>query len=627
MDRPASWRAVAIDLEKERPFRIGGATIDPVSRDVDCASGKQRLQPQTLKVLVMLAKSRNRVVTRSELVDSCWEGRIIGDDVINRSISTLRQFAERAGGFSIETVPKTGYRLLEAHAPGPGIRQWASTVALAIMAAVAALLLIIEPAQKQGDPPVPTVILTPFTAPPGDALAAEVARGARVSLLRMLAEGGFPVRLAEQASPRSDYHISGDVKRASGNIEATVRMEEMRHHIVIFTHRFDAPETDAGNLPDQIGASLSANLSWTAALMILDKRNPTDPRIMAELLKQMSITVEGGDILQSYEIARKIAPKAPNSAIAQVALAFNSGFVLGALPREQRGEAVALGRKASERALELAPEFGDAHVTWCFLHPRVRRVECEQRVRQGLKADPDGPFPAGFLTGIFLETGRYEEALKFARMSIANDRYKTSKLTRLIRAFEVNGKADEANEIYEQARRWWPKSERIRWGRRMGLIESGNFAGLEKFARTDGANGLPTLNLIQALRERDVAMATRNCTGPDRFDPIEQLCLIVLAELGQPDAAYARAELIYPRMKGRTPQEEERLWLDRPDGHPTGTLAAPSAATLRHDPRFIALSERLGLLDYWRGGRLPDFCRVNPEPICRKLVPARPRES
>jgi hypothetical protein len=44
------------------------------------------------------------------------------------------------------------------------------------------------------------------------------------------------------------------------------------------------------------------------------------------------------------------------------------------------------------------------------------------------------------------------------------------------------------------------------------------------------------------------------------------------------------------------------------------------AAPLRRDPRYVALAERVGLLEYWRSGRPPDFCRKNPEPICAQLL-------
>src|SRR5512139_2349982 len=134
---------MAIELEREPAFAVGGATIDPVSREATFAGGQERLQPQTLKVLIALARRKNQVVTRSELVESCWDGKIIGDDVINRSILMLRQFAERVGGFSIETVPKSGYRLVEAGTgPKSGSNRWkAAAAALVLIVAAAALVL------------------------------------------------------------------------------------------------------------------------------------------------------------------------------------------------------------------------------------------------------------------------------------------------------------------------------------------------------------------------------------------------------------------------------------------------------------------------------------------------------
>src|SRR6478672_11476436 len=107
MNRPATLHSIMAGVADRRPFKVGRATIDPISRDAMWPGGQERLQPQTLKVLVTLVSRRGEVVTRDELVQLCWDGRIVGDDVINRSISLLRQFAERAGGFTIETVPRT----------------------------------------------------------------------------------------------------------------------------------------------------------------------------------------------------------------------------------------------------------------------------------------------------------------------------------------------------------------------------------------------------------------------------------------------------------------------------------------------------------------------------------------
>lgn len=74
-----------------------------------------------MQVLLVLIDANERVVTRDELIASCWRGLIVGDDAISRVISRIRRLSEgaAAGSFSVETVPKVGYRLLRK--PGPAI--------------------------------------------------------------------------------------------------------------------------------------------------------------------------------------------------------------------------------------------------------------------------------------------------------------------------------------------------------------------------------------------------------------------------------------------------------------------------------------------------------------------------
>jgi TolB-like protein/DNA-binding winged helix-turn-helix (wHTH) protein/tetratricopeptide (TPR) repeat protein len=112
MVRPISSTSHRVDLNSEPPFHLGLARIDPQAHEYTIGDSSTRMQPQTLKVLVALHDKAGQVVTRDELVDRCWDGRIVGDDVINRCISLLRPVAAQ-GGFSIETIPRSGYRLIE----------------------------------------------------------------------------------------------------------------------------------------------------------------------------------------------------------------------------------------------------------------------------------------------------------------------------------------------------------------------------------------------------------------------------------------------------------------------------------------------------------------------------------
>jgi DNA-binding winged helix-turn-helix (wHTH) protein/TolB-like protein len=135
----------AIDLSSEGRFRVGAASIDSPSREATFSGSTERLQPQNLKVLIALVRSKGKVVTRDQLIDLCWNGRVIGDDVINRAISTLRQFAERAGGFAIETVPRAGYRLVETSSiRWRLLRPWALFTVAALLVLTAALGLFLS---------------------------------------------------------------------------------------------------------------------------------------------------------------------------------------------------------------------------------------------------------------------------------------------------------------------------------------------------------------------------------------------------------------------------------------------------------------------------------------------------
>jgi len=67
-----------------------------------------------MQVLVALARADGAIVTRHELTLSCWDGRVVGEDAINRILSRLRAVGANigAGSFRILTVTRIGYRLL-----------------------------------------------------------------------------------------------------------------------------------------------------------------------------------------------------------------------------------------------------------------------------------------------------------------------------------------------------------------------------------------------------------------------------------------------------------------------------------------------------------------------------------
>jgi DNA-binding winged helix-turn-helix (wHTH) protein/formylglycine-generating enzyme required for sulfatase activity/dienelactone hydrolase len=104
---------ISIDLAREADFSLGGLRIRPSSREVLAAGEKEVLEPRVMQVLVALSRRRGEVISREDLIEECWAGRVVGEDAISRCIARVRRLAEAHGSFSVETIARVGYRLTE----------------------------------------------------------------------------------------------------------------------------------------------------------------------------------------------------------------------------------------------------------------------------------------------------------------------------------------------------------------------------------------------------------------------------------------------------------------------------------------------------------------------------------
>jgi DNA-binding winged helix-turn-helix (wHTH) protein/tetratricopeptide (TPR) repeat protein len=102
-----------IDLAHEPDFPLGALTVKASTREIVRADGsRDLLEPRVMQVLVALRRASPNVVSRDDLVAQCWEGRVVGDDAINGAVAKLRRLSESGQAFTIETVPRVGYRLV-----------------------------------------------------------------------------------------------------------------------------------------------------------------------------------------------------------------------------------------------------------------------------------------------------------------------------------------------------------------------------------------------------------------------------------------------------------------------------------------------------------------------------------
>ncbi|HEY3815442.1 MAG TPA: winged helix-turn-helix domain-containing protein [Caulobacteraceae bacterium] len=146
----------------QKSFVLGAWRIDPGAGSLAPRVGGEaiRLEPRQMDLLLLLAGSGGRVVSKDEIVAQVWGGRAIGDDTLASAVSKLRKVlgATKTDKY-IETLSKRGYRLVATvgegapadaaasiHAPTNGARTAETSKAEALIAHGLAALKVPLPA-------------------------------------------------------------------------------------------------------------------------------------------------------------------------------------------------------------------------------------------------------------------------------------------------------------------------------------------------------------------------------------------------------------------------------------------------------------------------------------------------
>lgn len=233
-----SIRAIpAISLADEPDFSLGSLRVRPSARQISIDDGTETVEPRVMQVLVVLAGADGQVVSREQLIDRCWGGRIVGDDAINNAIVKVRALAalSEKPAFEIETIPRVGYRLRQIGREATGAislapasprvrplsRRWIGlgVAAIAIAAGlIAALYNYIRPEPKwmvaESRLPFvasPAIERYPALAPDGTMIAYSAGPTIRNRhiFLRLL-KGGDPIQLTHDAHDASSPVWSPD---------------------------------------------------------------------------------------------------------------------------------------------------------------------------------------------------------------------------------------------------------------------------------------------------------------------------------------------------------------------------------------------------------------------------------
>jgi TolB-like protein/DNA-binding winged helix-turn-helix (wHTH) protein len=247
-----------IRLAREPAARIGPISVDQPARRLRLGDREALLEPRVMQVLVALLRADGQIVSRDELLETCWHGVVVGEDALNRVVGRLRRVSEGlgAGVFEVKTITKVGYRLVTRRpaAFAPRLVGLARSVSICVLPF---LNMSDDPQQAHFSDGITEDIITDLSK------VAALYVTARTTAFALRHRQVDVPRLARELEV--SHVLEGSVRKAGGRVRITAQLIDGATGGHLWAERYDRDLNDIFALQDEISEAIVAALRLTLA--------------------------------------------------------------------------------------------------------------------------------------------------------------------------------------------------------------------------------------------------------------------------------------------------------------------------------------------------------------------------
>lgn len=471
--------------------------LDPERRELTLRTQAVTVGPQVFDLLLHLIRNRDRVVSKDELLQAVWSGRIVSESTITSHINAVRKAVGDSGEDQrlVRTIARKGFRFVGEVEQTGDARQPAG---LGIVERATGQT--VEPPSTPLPPDKPSITVLPFQNLSGDPEQEYFADGvvediiAALSRIRWLfviarnssfAFKGGAVDVKEVGQELGvRYVLEGSVRRSGNRVRITGQLIDAKTGTHLWAERFEGMLDDIFELQDRITESVVGAVAPQLERAEIEraKRKPTES-------------------LDAYDYYLRGTAK------------LHSGT------REAIEAALPLFYKATE----LDPEFASAYgmAAWCHLWRKVNgwMIDRPREIAEGVRLarlavefgrdDAVALTRAGHALGHF--TGDLDGGIALIdRAVLLNPNLAAGWfLGGFLRA--LNGETTAAFEHFEHAVRLSPLDPemfRMQVGTALAHLFAGHFDAAVAWAEKAAGN-LPTLLVAAAVMAASHALAGR----------------------------------------------------------------------------------------------------------------------
>ncbi len=346
------------------------------------------VEPQVFDLLLYLVRNRGRVLSKDDLIEAIWGGRIVSDSAVTTRINAARKAIGDTGAAQrfIRTVPRRGLHfigeVIEEVVPAPAERPVLPRTPTPLM-----------------PPDKPSIAVLPFANLSSDPEQEYLADGmvedlitslSRLRWLFVIARNStfmYKGRATDIRTVAADlgvrYVLEGSVRRIGGRMRATAQLIEAESGHHVWAERFDRAVEDIFAVQDEIADTIAATL---------------DPEISAA----------------ERDRARR---KPPGSLGAWELYQRGMWHLL-----RQRRDDLATARALFHDASEMDPSFAAAHAAfavaafWLFIHglaidADAKRAELLAGAARAIECDPRDSLAHSAMGLAFMESSQHSESI------------------------------------------------------------------------------------------------------------------------------------------------------------------------------------------------------------------------
>ena len=405
-------------------YRFNQCTLDTERYQLSFRDKPVSVEPLVFDLLVYLVGNRDRVVTREELLDNLWEGKVVTDSALGARLKDVRKAVQDSGAKQevIKTFHGRGYQFI------------AETTEAASPSSPTFINEVIDSSDFLSLPDKPSIAVLPFTNMSDDPDQEYFCDGitddiitilSRVPDMFVIARHSTQVYKGQAVDIRQvgreqgvGYVLEGGVQKGGDRIRVSVQLIDSVTGRHCWADRFDSDLNDILDLQDEITRKIVVSLQVTLtegvqAQMFAGSTSNLEAWESARLAKRLMERHIREDNLEAQQLLIKAIEHDPQFATAWAYLGWTqwendrwNWVNIDESPLDKARESVSKSLQLDESNPDGLALLGMIHMTCGKLEEGIQVTE------NGVAANPSHAFLLAISACILRAAGKTEVALR-----------------------------------------------------------------------------------------------------------------------------------------------------------------------------------------------------------------------